>query len=189
MKYEFDYKTNLILNPAENLPFLFAQNSNSQIEGLYISDKIRNENQKASASILFSGRANLSLEINRIYQKWADLLHADALSMRLLSGLHTHIITFMGIGNTGDTVLLLPTEAGGHYATKAILERLGYKVLDMAVDYQNYSVDHVETLKIINQYKPKLYSLNHGFGNSTFSKNNQFLSMTLSSNDLLKSLM
>lgn len=164
MKYEFDYKTNLILNPVENLPFLFAQNSNSQIEGLYISDKIRNENQKASASILFSGRENLSLEINRIYQKWADLLHADALSMRLLSGLHAHIITFMGIGDIGDSVLLLPTEAGGHYATKSILERLGYKVLDMAVDYQNYSVDHVETLKIINQYKPKFIFVDRSEG-------------------------
>lgn len=164
MEREFDFKKNLILNPVENLPFLFTQNSNNQLEGLYISDKIRNDQQKAAASILFSGREDLSREINMIYQKWTDLLHADALSMRLLSGLHAHIVTFMGIGDIGDTVLLLPTAAGGHYATKAILERLGYHVIDMTVDYRNYCVDHAETLRIIEKYNPKFVFVDRSEG-------------------------
>lgn len=164
MEKEFDYKKNLILNPVENLPFLFTQSTNSQLEGLYISDKIRNNQQKAAASILFSGREDLSREINRIYQTWANLLHADALSMRLLSGLHAHIVTFMGIGDIGNTVLLLPTAAGGHYATKAILERLGYHVIDMIVDYRNYCVDQEETLKIIEKYNPNFVFVDRSEG-------------------------
>ncbi|MCM1235916.1 MAG: hypothetical protein NC489_37975 [Ruminococcus flavefaciens] len=164
MKKEFNYKHNLILNPVENLPFLFSNNDNSQLEGLYISDKVRNEQQKISASILFSGREDLSYEINLIYQKWAKLLHADALSMRLLSGLHAHIVTFMGIGNIGDSVLLLPTIAGGHYATKAILERLGYNIIDMVVDFHNYCVDQVGTLKIIEKYNPKFIFVDRSEG-------------------------
>lgn len=164
MKKEFNYKNNLILNPVENLPFLFTSSSNYQLEGLYISDKVRDEQQKKATSILFSGREDLSHDINLIYQKWAKLLHADALSMRLLSGLHAHIVTFMGIGNIGDTVLLLPTTAGGHYATKAILERLGYNVLDMAVDFHNYCVDHTETLKIIEKCNPKFIFVDRSEG-------------------------
>lgn len=164
MEYNFDYKNNLILNPVENLPFLFVKEYNQQIEGLYISDKVRTNQQKESASILFSGREKLSSEINLIYQKWAELLHADALSMRLLSGLHAHIITFMGIGNIGDSVLLLPTEAGGHYATQAILERLGYKVITMSVDYNNYCVDHTETLNIIKKYNPQFIFVDRSEG-------------------------
>ncbi len=164
MKKEFNYKNNLILNPVENLPFLFTDCSNCQLEGLYISDKVRDEQQKKATSILFSGREDLSRDINLIYQKWAKLLHADALSMRLLSGLHAHIVTFMGIGNIGDTVLLLPTTAGGHYATKAILERLGYNIIDMAVDFHNYCVDHIETLKIIEKCNPKFIFVDRSEG-------------------------
>lgn len=155
MASEFNYKNNLILNPVENLPFLHNQNANSQLEGLYISDKVKNQRQKEESSVLFSGRESLSKEIGLIYQKWANLLHGDALSMRLLSGLHAHIVTFMGIGDIGDTVLLLPTKAGGHYATATILKRLGYTVIDMAVDYSNYSVNHEETLNIIEKDNPK----------------------------------
>ncbi len=164
MKKEFDYKNNLILNPVENLPFLFTNSANSQLEGLYISDRLRDEQQKLAASILFSGREDLSRDINMIYQKWAKLLHADALSMRLLSGLHAHIVTFMRIGNIGDTVLLLPTAAGGHYATKSILERLGYDIIDMAVDFDNYCVDHAETLKIIEKFNPKFIFVDRSEG-------------------------
>lgn len=164
MENKFNYKNNLILNPVENLPFLFKNTDNNQLEGLYISDKVRNEQQKISSSILFSGREDLSHDINLIYQKWAKLLHADALSMRLLSGLHAHIVTFMGIGNIGDTVLLLPTIAGGHYATKAILERLGYNIIDMAVDLHNYCVDQMETLKIIKKLNPKFIFVDRSEG-------------------------
>ena len=74
--------------------------------------------------------------------------------MRLLSGLHAHIIIFMGIGNIGDKVLLLPEKAGGHYATKGILQRLGYYVVDMAIDYQNYSINIPETIKIMKEECP-----------------------------------
>lgn len=160
----FNYKDNLILNPVENLPFLHNKNENYQLEGLYISDKIRNQEQKQETSILFSGRETLSKEINLIYDKWAKTLHADALSMRLLSGLHAHIVTFMGIGNIGDSVLLLPTKAGGHFATKAILERLGYIVIDMAIDYNNLCVDHDKTLKIIENKKPKFIFVDRSEG-------------------------
>lgn len=74
--------------------------------------------------------------------------------MRLLSGLHAHIILFMGLGKIGDTILLLPECAGGHYATKSILERLGYKVVEMVPDMDHYCVDVKKTKEIIAEVKP-----------------------------------
>lgn len=160
----FNYKDNLILNPVENLPFLHLKNNNYQLEGLYITDKTRNDEEKQNASILFSGRDSLINEIHSIYDNWAKLLHANVLSMRLLSGLHAHIVTFMSIGEIGDSVLLLPTKAGGHYATASILKRLGYKVIDMAIDFGNYCVDHEETLSIIEKNNPKFIFVDRSEG-------------------------
>lgn len=154
----------LILNPVENLPHLVSNYTTSELEGFYISDKVRTAEQKKKTNILFLGREQYSILINEIYLKWAKLLNADALSMRLLSGLHAHIVTFMGVGNIGDSVLLLPTEAGGHYATSTILKRLGYRVIDMVVDYKNFCVDKKETQLLIRNLKPKFIFVDRSEG-------------------------
>lgn len=46
---------------------------------------------------------------------WAKLLDAEALSMRLLSGLHAHIVLFMGISEIGNKVLYLPEKQGAYF--------------------------------------------------------------------------
>lgn len=144
----------LILNPVENLPYLISCTEDVQAKGLYVSDKEKTDKTVMSSKIGFSGRNDYNKKIHQIYKKWADVLGTQHLSMRLLSGLHAHIIIFMGIGNIGDKVLLLPEQAGGHYATKGILERLGYHVVEMAVDYENYSIDIKKTIKIMNEEQP-----------------------------------
>lgn len=144
----------LILNPVENLPYLIAGAQNIQTRGLYVSDKNKTEQMIMASKIGFSGRGDYNQKIHQIYDEWSEALGVQHLSMRLLSGLHAHIIIFMGIGDIGDKVLLLPEEAGGHYATKGILERLGYYVVEMAIDYQKYCIDIPETLHIIKTEQP-----------------------------------
>ena len=144
----------LILNPVENLPFLITENMNSESHGLYVSDKIKSDEIVKNSKIGFSGRQEYNDRVQEIYMTWRQAMNSEGFSMRLLSGLHAHIIIFMGIGNIGDKVLLLPEEAGGHYATKGILERLGYYVIEMAVDYENYSIDIPATIRIVQQEKP-----------------------------------
>ena len=61
-------------------------------------------------------------------------------------------------------VLLLPEEAGGHYATKEILVRLGYSVIDMAADPVSLCVDMEETKKIMKQYEPQLIFVDRSEG-------------------------
>lgn len=144
----------LILNPVENLPYLIAESGNSESMGLYVSDKLKTDKIVRDSKIGFSGRQEYNQKVQEIYTVWKQAMGAETFSMRLLSGLHAHIIIFMGIGNIGDKVLLLPETAGGHYATKGILERLGYNVIEMAIDYERYCINIPVTLQIMKQEKP-----------------------------------
>lgn len=144
----------LILNPVENLPYLFDIKVSEKLKGLYVSDKLKTDTIVKNSKIGFSGRKNENLEIRNIYRKWGEELNVKHLSMRLLSGLHAHIVLFMGLGNIGDTILLLPECAGGHYATKQILERLGYNVIEMIPDMENYCINIEKTKKLILNSNP-----------------------------------
>ena len=104
----------LILNPVENIPKLFQIHIDEFTKGLYISDKYKDDEINKQSKIAFSGRSEYSDKIRIIYNEWAKQLGAKSLSMRLLSGLHAHIVLFMGLGKIGDTILLLPESAGGH---------------------------------------------------------------------------
>ena len=154
----------LILNPVENLPYLFNIKNSDELKGLYVSDKLKTEKIVQSSKIGFSGREDTNFEIRNIYQRWSERLNVKHLSMRLLSGLHAHIILFMGLGKIGDTILLLPESAGGHYATKQILERLGYHVIEMIPDMVNYCIDIEKTKKLISQIKPNLIFVDRSEG-------------------------
>ena len=144
----------LILNPVENLPFLFTEKYFTTTHGLYVSDKYRTDEIVKKSKIGFSGRNDYNQKVLYIYNEWKKIMQAECLSMRLLSGLHAHIIIFMSIGHIGDKVLLLPEEAGGHYATKGILQRLGYHVIEMIVDYKNLCINIPATIEIMKQECP-----------------------------------
>lgn len=144
----------LILNPVENLPLYVADRSYECVHGLYVSDKEKTDEAMKSSKIAFSGRTELNQKVRQIYSEWACSLNVKNLSMRLLSGLHAHIVLFMGLGAIGETVMLLPEVAGGHYATKGILTRLGYRVVDMVPDCDRYCVDVDKTLSVMKQEKP-----------------------------------
>lgn len=154
----------LILNPVENIPDLFPIEKYRYIHGLYISDKYKDDEIVKNSKIGFSGRSDYNDKIHNIYSKWARLLGAENLSMRLLSGLHAHIVLFMGLGKIGETILLLPEIAGGHYATKKILKRLGYHVIEMIPDCSKFSVDIEETRKLIFKHRPELIFVDRSEG-------------------------
>lgn len=152
-----EFKDQLILNPVENIPIKeVLAPSVSFLHGLYNSDKLRDEEQKKKTKIQFANRDFISSDINKIYAMWSDVLGASSVSMRLLSGLHAHITIFMALTNIGDKVMLLPEYAGGHMATKQILERLGLEVCEFAVDATNHRIDKDKSIRIINDKSPKI---------------------------------
>lgn len=149
------FTNSLILNPVENVPLkAWLKPASGFMHGLYSTDKLRDKAQQLASKIQFAGRRKVAIDTNVIYKRWCELLGASNISMRLLSGLHAHIIIFMAIGNIGDTVLLLPESAGGHMSTKNILLRLGYKVIEFEVDHDEMKVDVEKTKKIIAKEEP-----------------------------------
>lgn len=149
-------RSSLILNPVENVPF--AEDlvvTSGLLHGLYNSDKMRTPAERVTTPIQFAGRQALEQDSRLIYAAWAEALHASDATLRLLSGLHAHIVLFMAMASAGQKVLVLPVEAGGHLAAKAILERLGLTAIEMIVDETNMKVDIERTLELCEDSEPE----------------------------------
>lgn len=132
---------NIILNPVENLPLTFGNESVAKLQGLYITDKKRTEEQKKEAKILFGGRSDYINYIMHIYDLWKSALGAEDITMRPQSGLNAHLLMFLGLGMVGDKVMLLSEKGGGHFSTHKILKRIGFKIIDIPLDYNNCCID------------------------------------------------
>lgn len=147
-RQEEQLRSSLLLNPVENVPV--AEDiaaASSVLHGLYNSDKERGREQRLATPIQFAGRQDLERDSRAIYAAWANALGAADVTLRVLSGLHAHIVLFMAMARPGQSVLLLPIEAGGHLGGRAIQERLGLKVIDMVVDAERMCVDIPATLE------------------------------------------
>lgn len=149
----------LILNPTENF-VMNIDNNFDLLEGYYVSNESRSKDDK----IIFADRSKYADTINNLKRDWCATLGASDIDFRFLSGLHAHIITFMSIGNIGDTVLLLPETAGGHYSTEAILKRLGYNVISAVSDNRNFCIDVSKTIDLIKNEKPKFAFIDRSEG-------------------------
>ncbi len=155
----------LILNPVENIPaseYLLC--STGFLHGIYNSDKPRSESEMLHTKIQFANRASIANDIHQIYNAWCNILKAKAISMRFFSGLHAHTTVFMAITNLNDSVMILPEKAGGHMATKAILERLGLNVYEFEIDYTTQRVDIHKSKELIEKVHPKVIFVDRSEG-------------------------
>ena len=162
-KKQFD--ETLILNPVENVPFDdILTPCSGFLHGLYNTDTLRNIEQKFNSKIQFSGRDNITSDIDYIYSSWAYLLKGKKISMRLLSGLHAHIILFMAITDIGNKVLLLPEKAGGHTSGKAILQRLGLNIAELPYDCSLHRIDIDAAKRLYNEFQPDILFVDRSEG-------------------------
>lgn len=160
-----NFKRQLILNPVENCPFPeILEPCSSFLHGLYNTDTLRNDMQKYQSKLQFSGRSDITQDIQKIYQAWEELLGAQKVSMRLLSGLHAHTVLFMGLSSIGDKVMILSEKAGGHISGKAILKRLGLVVEDVPYDLDNRCIDHQGYIDLYEKFNPKFVFIDRSEG-------------------------
>lgn len=158
-------RSSLILNPVENVPF--AEDlavAAGPLHGLYNSDKVRTREERARTPTQFAGRQALESDCRLVYEAFADALGAADATLRLLSGLHAHIVLFMAMACPGQRVVLLPVEAGGHVSGRAILERLGLEVIDMVVDVDRMRVDIDRTLELCDAETPEFVLVDRSEG-------------------------
>lgn len=153
----------LVLTPVDNFPVLPDQ-STRWARGLYATDKLRTRDQMRDSDILFAGRQGLTELIQLTHNKLASVFGGAKSSARLLSGLHAHIVLFMGLAKPGDKVALLPVEAGGHFATEAILKRLGLQTLNLPVDLDLMCVDANGALDLITVEQPRFLFIDRSEG-------------------------
>ncbi len=145
----------IVLTPVDSLPLILADRQHTAfLHGLYLTDKPRDRQAKMDAVIQFGGRDHAASDIAAIHALLASLLGAAESSLRLLAGLQAHAAAFMSIGDIGQTVLLLPEDGGGHFSTHTILARLGYRTLDLPIDYDRMAVDREATVDLVARAAP-----------------------------------
>lgn len=159
------FQKQLILNPVENIPDpKYLSCSTGFLHGIYNSDKLRSDKELLNTKIQFASRGAIAHDINQIYNAWCDIFNAKAISMRFFSGLHAHTTVFMAITDIDDSVVILPEKAGGHMATKAILERLGLNVYELEIDYESKRTDVSKSQQLIEKIHPKVIFVDRSEG-------------------------
>lgn len=70
-----------------------------------------------------------------------EMLHAADVNLNVLSGVHAMMCSILSTTEPGDTVMTVPLEYGGHFATAGIVERIGRKQTFADFDYANLRFD------------------------------------------------
>lgn len=154
-----EFNEALILNPTENIPWKCNEDT-TFAEGLYIPEDSRGKHSK----VCFAGRSKSRDLMTSLYDNWERALGAKTSSFKLYSGLHAHIVLFMSIADIGDKVLIIPENAGGHYATAQILRRLGLSVKECIIDESNCCINVEKTTALINDWHPKFIFVDRSDG-------------------------
>jgi glycine/serine hydroxymethyltransferase len=157
--------SSVVLTPVDSLPFMLADREHTGfLHGLYLTDKIRDLQASQDALILFGGREAAGRDITAIHRLLAEALGGTDSSLRLLAGLQAHTAIFMSISHIGQTVMLLPEAAGGHFSSHAILKRLGLQTVDIPLDYNRLCVDRTGALELIAHRRPDFVFIDRSEG-------------------------
>ena len=86
----------IVLTPVDSLPFGLAdRHQTAFLHGLYLTDKVRDEGARKNALVQFGGREQAAKDLSQIHHLFADAFGASDGSLRLLSGLQAHAVTFI----------------------------------------------------------------------------------------------
>lgn len=155
----------IVLTPVDSLPFALVDRRHTAfLHGLYLTDKVRDRDAKLEAVIQFPGRDAAARDLGSIHGMLADAFGGAVASLRVLAGLHAQAAMFMSIAKAGDTVALLSEEAGGHFSTRAILERLGLRVTDLPIDDARMCVDRARTQELLARERPRFVFVDRSEG-------------------------
>ncbi len=97
--------------------------------------------------------------VNHLVKKAGDaaesMLSACSVNLSVLSGVHAMMSAILASTDPGDTVMTVPLEAGGHFATKGIIERTGRKHIFAEYDFSTQKFNTQKIAKIIKLTKTK----------------------------------
>ncbi len=152
-------KESLILNPTENFPYYEDFNTDN-FEDIYVSERY-----KSIEDIVIFGKRNELIDLYDITKQiWKTHLNAYDVDLKTMSGLNAHLIFFLCVANPGDSVLLLPEIAGGHYSTENMLRKIGMNVFLFPVDFNSQCIDIEKSTKLIHEISPKFIFIDRSEG-------------------------
>ncbi len=84
-----------------------------------------------------------------------EMLFAADINLSVLSGVHAMMSAILSTTEPGDTVMTVPLEYGGHFATKDIILRVGRKHIFADYDFANLRFDTEKIAKKIKENNVK----------------------------------
>lgn len=88
-----------------------------------------------------------------------EMLFAADVNLNILSGVHAMMCAISSTTEPGDTVITVPLEYGGHFATKGIIDRVGRKHIFADFDVENLKFDVSKIARKFKQAKAKAFYL------------------------------
>ncbi|MFZ5424886.1 MAG: hypothetical protein ACOZAO_03720 [Patescibacteria group bacterium] len=89
--------------------------------------------------------------VNKAEETGKNMLSAEAINLNVLSGVHAMMSSILAVTEPSDTVLTVHHDAGGHFATKGILDRIGRKHGFVSYDLENLRFNVEETAKTVKE--------------------------------------
>lgn len=94
------------------------------------------------AALSFDSVADL---VDAASEATKEMLGASVVNLNVLSGVHAMMCSLLCSTEPGDTVMTVPHEAGGHFATTGILQHVGRKGIHATYDLPNLAFDAQKT--------------------------------------------
>jgi len=86
------------------------------------------------------------------------MLGSSLVSFSLLSGINAMISLMLAVSESGDTIMTLNPDFGGHFITKTVTERIGRKQI-ITQHKSNREIDIKKTMELFNKKKAKILYL------------------------------
>ncbi len=88
-----------------------------------------------------------------ISEQCKKIFGAKYTDSRTLTGMNCLMIVLMSLSKSGDKILILGSESGGHASVKPICERLGLEVGEVPYSYESYDLDYDKLNATLNHDK------------------------------------
>lgn len=88
-----------------------------------------------------------------ISEQCKKIFGAKYTDSRTLTGMNCLMIVLMSLSKSGDKILILGSESGGHASVKPICERLGLEVGEVPYSYESYDLDYDKLNATLNRDK------------------------------------
>lgn len=144
----------------ETLPLCAAENVISDFCKLPLSGSLQERyimgsNYSYTTQKNFIGSSYLLPFYQMISQECELLFNSKYTDARTFTGMNCLITLLMALTKTGDSILILDDDWGGHASVKEVCKRLGLETYFLPYDISNFDIDYDAANKLIQQQRIK----------------------------------